>query len=366
MRIIHGRLGLLSAGAGLLLLTACQQTTRTQTSPGALPEPPTAAATPVETQKINPTTVFAAAHLLERQGQFEKAAAQYRQALEAQPNFVAARNRLGITLNKLGRHTEASYEFLKALELQPQHAYLQNNLGFSLYLEERYQDALEVFERALAIKPDFPRAKMNHALTLAKLGRPAEAFAEMRTVTNEADAYFNIGVLLTEAGDYGEAARNLENALKLRPEFEAARRELREVARLAAGRGGLPESSTRPKPEMLSARPIDEEAEPVSTPNSATLIGADETPVPTDAEIFEEISRKHESNAGAVSPSPLFPGAGFGPLTGVAFTPAAPQLADPAPQTTTTLTTPPDPNAATELTEAERCELEAALPPPQP
>lgn len=214
------------------LIVGCQQGgERARSMPGALPGAPA----PVDrTPQIHATTYFAHGHLLERQGAFDRAVEQYRRALELKSDFVIARNRLGITLNKLGRHDEATEQFRAALAQKPDLAHLQNNLGFSLYLEHRYAESEIALARALELKPDFSRARMNHALSLAKLNRLDEAFAELSKVNTPADAAYNMGMILTEAGRFVEAARSLEAALAAKPDFEAARAQLNEIARLAA------------------------------------------------------------------------------------------------------------------------------------
>lgn len=269
----------------LALAVGCQEPAQ-RTSPGALPRPPVGSIEP----RINATTYFAHGHLLERQGQFERAVVQYRKALRLRPQFLSARNRLGITLNKLGRHFEASDEFRRAIADYPNLAYLHNNLGFSLYLEERYAEAEAALQRALELKPDFARAHMNRALVLARLERFDEAYSELLAAGNEADACFNMGMILTEAGRYAEAAQYLETALALRPDFEAARRQLRSVARLAAA---VAQTSQPPAPvaeqhtrtaagdaalAMAAGTPV--ETPPAEQPTAPGIEAADTTTAP--------------------------------------------------------------------------------------
>jgi Flp pilus assembly protein TadD len=214
----------------LLVAVSCQQTTATKSTPGALPEAPVSDVQP----KLSASSYFAHGHLLERQGHFQRAAEQYREALKLQPDFPTARTRLGIVLNKLGRHAEASAEFRRAIQLMPGRAFLYNNLGFSLYLEGQLEEADAVLKRALEIQPDFARAHMNRGIVLAKMDRFDEAFDELSQAGDKADAYYNIGMLQTEAGRYADAARSFELALQTRPNFEPARANLKRVARLAA------------------------------------------------------------------------------------------------------------------------------------
>lgn len=201
-------------------------------SPGQLPSGQLQAGD--RTQEIHATTFFAHGNLLERQGAFDRAIEQYQEALKLKSDFLLARNRLGITFNKLGRHADASEQFRLAIALRSDLAYLHNNLGFSLYLERKYTEAERSLARAIELKTDFARAHMNHALVLAKLDKFNEAFEELRKVNSAADAAFNMGMILTEAGRYADAARYLEAALQAKPNFEAARAQLDEVGRLAA------------------------------------------------------------------------------------------------------------------------------------
>lgn len=220
-------------GIAILALAAgCEQKQQTvKAAPGALPSPT------LDTgpdPKISASTFFAHGHLLERQGSYDKAIENYRRALEMQPDFITASNRLAVTYNKMGRHADATRELQAAVARKPDQAYLFNNLGFSLFLEGRYAEAEQAYARALTLKPEFVRAKMNRAVALGKLGRFDEAYQMFTAICSPSDALFNMGILLTEASRYAEAAQYLEAALAANPENAAARAQLSEVARLAA------------------------------------------------------------------------------------------------------------------------------------
>lgn len=277
MSTLSGRFWPILAGLSVALFVGCQQPPQQKGALGNLPAP-----LPNRDQpKVNATTYFAHGHLLERQGRFERAAVQYRRALELQPEFLSALNRLGITLNKLGRHAEATQLFQQALLEHPATPYLQNNLGFSLYLEGEYVEAEVALKAALELKPEFARAHMNYALVLARLGRFDETFDELLQACSEADACFNAGILLTEAEEYAQAASYLEQALAVRPDFEAARQQLHEVARLAA------EQEARQLALAAESGVAGEDAD--STEEFATDSTTDEVlPTPADADVSEE------------------------------------------------------------------------------
>jgi len=286
-------------GAVLLWSTGCQSEPKSAT--------PLRPAVEDSGPRLNASTYFAHGHLLERQGNYEGAVDQYQRALALAPQMTSARNRLGITLNKLGRHAEATAQFRQAVQQNPTDGYLQNNLGFSLYLEGRYTEALAALAAALELQPDYGRAHMNKGIVLAKTGDYAGALTEFTLAAGEAEAHYNLAVIQAEAGDYAAAARSLESALNVNPSFEAARQQLHVVARLAAGAG-----------TAVAAAPVAEnalaEAPTVETP--AAESPAAETPVA-------------EAPATAVDTSAPPGGAPAQDLAADGITPVRPEAASP-------------------------------------
>lgn len=222
---------------------------------------------------VDPTTYYAHGHLLERQGQYERAIAQYEQALEIQPSFVEARNRLGIVLNELDRHPEATAQYRLALQDQPSSAQLHNNLGFSLYLEAKWQEAIESFNQALEYQPNFVRAEMNLGMAHGKMGSFATSLEHFRNAVPEADAQYNVAVLQTTAGDFAGAAASLEQALTARPNFVEARHQLRDIARKTAEAEAKRQLATNSEP------PAETELEVNVTPQANAQTQAEESEV---------------------------------------------------------------------------------------
>ena len=243
--------GMIVSGTLMTLGVGCKQPESNAPAPGSMPRYLGSG----QTVELNATTYFAHGHLLERQGMFERAAEQYEKALAAQPNFESALNRLGVTLNKLARHAEASERFRQALELNPGQPYLYNNLGFSLYLEGEYAQAELTIAEALQIDPTFSRARMNHAIVLAKLNRFDDAFTELALVGSKADACFNMGLLLAESQRYEQAQEYFAAALDVDPQYAPAEEQLRHVQRLAAENDARSATALTPteEPAMLRA-----------------------------------------------------------------------------------------------------------------
>jgi glycosyltransferase involved in cell wall biosynthesis len=77
-------------------------------------------------------TAFQQANQLLREGKLEEAVVAYQKAIARNPQFYAAYQNLGETLEKLGRLDEAVEMCRKAIELKPEAGWLHQELGFLL------------------------------------------------------------------------------------------------------------------------------------------------------------------------------------------------------------------------------------------
>jgi Flp pilus assembly protein TadD len=66
---------------------------------------------------------------------WRKAAADFRRALEADPNLAVARFNLALSLDQLGEHAEATEHFRKARELAPDDTRIFGNEILKSYLD---------------------------------------------------------------------------------------------------------------------------------------------------------------------------------------------------------------------------------------
>ncbi len=184
--------------------------------------------------KVEPFTHFAAGQLLEGKKQIHKAIIQYRKALDLNPKFIGAHNRLAICLDKIGQHTEAESALRRAIKVKPKLAYLWNNLAFSLMAQKRWRDAERELGTALQLKPDYQRARVNLGIVMSKLARRDEAFQQFQMVLGDARAYYNIGLLDKAGGRYAQAAESFRNAIVLEPKLTAAKIQLDKLRTMAS------------------------------------------------------------------------------------------------------------------------------------
>jgi tetratricopeptide (TPR) repeat protein len=127
-------------------------------------------------------TSFSRAVALQKAGDFEAAAGEYRRFLASHPDNIEARSNLGVVLVNLGRYEDAIAEYNAALTAAPSNPVVRLNLGLALYKATRLDDAIEAFGRVLSASPDNLQARYLAADCQLRLDRPAEAVALLEPI----------------------------------------------------------------------------------------------------------------------------------------------------------------------------------------
>jgi tetratricopeptide (TPR) repeat protein len=156
-----------------------------------------------------------------RAGDFDAAAREFRQAVEADPESVTARVNLGSALGQAGDRIGAIHHFRKALELDPKNATAQFNLGVLLGLEGAADEALEHLETAAELEPGDGEIQRELAAALLRLARPEEALKAFRRASDLApfnpDARLGEVQLLVNLGRFQEAYQRLDETYSIMP-----------------------------------------------------------------------------------------------------------------------------------------------------
>lgn len=168
--------------------------------------------------------------ILETQGQFTAAAAEYRKALEKNPGALNLHFRLGRAL-LMSSHSpatleEALKEFEAELARNPRDAVAQYQVAQVLLAQQKPKEAAARLERALELNADFPEALIGLGKLRIDEQRNVDAIALLtravaKTPQSEA-AHYNLMIAYRNAGNMAEARREKAELDKLQkvPEGE--------------------------------------------------------------------------------------------------------------------------------------------------
>lgn len=161
-----------------------------------------------------------------RAGEFPRAAAAYRQVLEAEHNHPDALYLFGLITQKEARHAAAIELFALAAQANPRLARAHLQRGFSLNALHRHDEAANAFRAALDGEPNLPEAHHQLGNTLRTLRQYPAALASLRQATqlSPADAVFWLsrGMAAFESRQLDEAVESFQQAVKFNPSLPEA------------------------------------------------------------------------------------------------------------------------------------------------
>jgi cellulose synthase operon protein C len=144
---------------------------------------------------------------------------EYRRALELDPNDLAARFSLGVTLRRSGKLEEAEQTFDQVARRDDAWPGLALERGLLFEAEGQGDRAVQAYERALAERPTDIDLQLRLGAALVSANRIDEAEAKleqvMRERPNSAEAEHFMGRVLFARGDLPEAMTHLVRAVSL-------------------------------------------------------------------------------------------------------------------------------------------------------
>lgn len=124
----------------------------------------------------------------ERDGQWSKAEADLKAALEIRPDHPYILNYLGYAWADRGENLEQALEMIeKAVNLRPDDGYITDSLGWVLYRLGHYRDAVPSLEQAVELMPYDPVINDHLGDAYWKVGRKLEARFQWRRAKNHSD-----------------------------------------------------------------------------------------------------------------------------------------------------------------------------------
>ncbi len=286
---------------------------------------------------------LAYAKLSEQTGDYATARESYEIALRQ--NALTEEAILGLARLDLlaGRHAEAERRFKKAVEVAPTSPLTNEALGQFYLTQNRYAEAAVQLQRGLSVAPENKRLRHKLGIALARGGNIVAAEPQFVQAVGDAEADYNIGLILYEQGHTAEAEQRFLQAVLKKPTLAPAQHWLDTIRQEHDAKG------------LLAAAP--------ARPNTAPAPGSGlQAPVP---------KRNQPSAAGATAQAPTSesapaaPGQGIIP-TGASSLPVRPSAQTAAPSPASGLN-PATMNATqleqyeNSLSPAERAELRAQL-----
>lgn len=200
------------------------------------------------------------ANILARQHEWERAIAEYIVVLQTDPQFIAARYKLGLAYWATQRHKESYNTLIQCARQQPNDGGVFLSLGIVLTDLGQLNLSIKAFERAAQLLPTAPLVHYRLGRALIAAGDEDRAMLVWQTALkldeNWQAARFDLGVLYLKRGRYYEAARTFENLYKQLPQ-DVETAYLLGVAYKEIGRldetGQLLEKVIRAKPDHFMA-----------------------------------------------------------------------------------------------------------------
>ncbi len=164
---------------------------------------------------------------LAKEGKFERAIAEFREALRIRPHDFDATCDLGVALDRSG-NTDAAIAYLReALRLQPTNAKTHLNLGAALVRQGHVDEAVALYREALQLQPNFPNLHFNLGIALVHQRKIEKAIHELTRAVElrpgYTEAYAALGAAFVLQGRQEEAIVQYQKALRLDPDHSASR-----------------------------------------------------------------------------------------------------------------------------------------------
>ena len=158
-------------------------------------------------------------------GHWREAEQIYRQIVQADPNRLDGWCYLGSLCMGMGRLDEALVHYQQALRIDPSHAPAHNDLGIIFARQGKVEEASACFQQALQLQPGYVEARNNLDTVRRQQGLgpvqpevtapPSQAHIVARTHNRQ-------GIALAQQGRLEEAVFQLQEALRLRPDYPEA------------------------------------------------------------------------------------------------------------------------------------------------
>jgi tetratricopeptide (TPR) repeat protein len=171
----------------------------------------------------NPVLYHNRGMALYNKGDNEAAIRSYDEAISIYPKYSMAHNDRANVYFRMKEYDKAISGYDEAIRLQPRDPILYANRANTYRVKGDYDRALRDFDDAIRLNPREAGSIYGRSQVYADKGDAARAIADLdeaiRLRSDNGDYFNSRGFLYKQQGDYDRAIRDLDEAIKLKPKF---------------------------------------------------------------------------------------------------------------------------------------------------
>lgn len=186
----------------------------------------------------------------EQQGNMTEARERYQRVLHDEPQSIEALLGLARMDQLAGRTAEAEQGFRKALKNSPNNPLVLDAFGQFYAAQEKWPQAIDILKQGLQAAPNDDTIRFHLAVATAKSGDLATAKPLFVNSVGEAEAEYNLGLILHDQGKLDLAEQHFVQAVVKKPTLEQAQYWLSEIRVEKETKNVLAGTGNRPRPDM--------------------------------------------------------------------------------------------------------------------
>ena len=172
---------------------------------------------------------IAYARWMEDMKQHGEAQKKYQEVLQVEPdNFEAILGlaRIDLEYDNFG---DAEQKLKRAVKVAPDSHEVQYTLGEYYVSQRNWQAAIEPLTEAMLKAPNHQAYRFQLAVALVHVGDVGSAMPHFIQTVGDAEAHFNVAMILKDRGDFSDAEKHLRLAIAKNPEFDQAKHWLNQL-----------------------------------------------------------------------------------------------------------------------------------------
>ncbi len=173
--------------------------------------------------------------MMEQNGHPDEARKSYASVVEKHPKNVDALLGIARLDYASANYDSAEQAYRRVLKVDTSNASAQFGLGQCHSAQKRWKEASEVLTKAMLAAPDESQYRYALAVSLVHLGDVDSALPHFIRTVGDAEAHYNVGLILQEEGKLQDAERQFLLAVTKKPDLVAAQDWLAHVRHQQSG-----------------------------------------------------------------------------------------------------------------------------------